>query len=238
MKLHVLGSSSSGNCYLIQNDKECLIIEAGVNIKEVKKALDFDISKVFGCLVSHSHGDHAGHFLAFSQSGIKIFAHESVIKENKHHNLIKIQAGKQFDVGTFRVMPFELPHDVPCLGFYIHHPETGVFCFITDTNDVPLNFKGLNNIMVECNYDSNIIDNNDTSYFLRDRIILSHLSFEKCNDFLSTNDLSQVNNIVLLHASDSNSDVGAFKDTLKQNYHKEVFIASKGLVIDFNSKPF
>lgn len=27
MRLKVLGSSSSGNCYLLENDKECLVIE-------------------------------------------------------------------------------------------------------------------------------------------------------------------------------------------------------------------
>ena len=40
MKLKVLGSNSQGNCYLLEDDHECLIIEAGVPIREVKKALD------------------------------------------------------------------------------------------------------------------------------------------------------------------------------------------------------
>jgi len=55
MKLHILGSSSKGNCYVLQNKKEALIIEAGINLAEVKKVLNFDISKIGGCVVSHSH---------------------------------------------------------------------------------------------------------------------------------------------------------------------------------------
>ncbi|HCB45364.1 MAG TPA: MBL fold hydrolase, partial [Algoriphagus sp.] len=59
MKLIVLGSSSAGNCYILQdNQGNSLILEAGVRIKEIKKALDFDISGIQGCLISHRHGDH------------------------------------------------------------------------------------------------------------------------------------------------------------------------------------
>lgn len=55
MKLKVLGSSSSGNCYILENDAEALIIEAGVSFKEVKVALDFNIRKIQGVVVSHQH---------------------------------------------------------------------------------------------------------------------------------------------------------------------------------------
>lgn len=55
MKLKVLGSSSKGNCYLLESDKEVLIIELGISFKEIKKALNFDISKVVGALVTHEH---------------------------------------------------------------------------------------------------------------------------------------------------------------------------------------
>ena len=59
MVLKVLGSSSQGNCYILENRDEALIIEAGVRFIEVKKALGFDIRKVSGCLITHQHNDHA-----------------------------------------------------------------------------------------------------------------------------------------------------------------------------------
>jgi len=55
MLLDVLGSSSKGNCYLLHNDKECLVLETGVPFMEVKKVLNFNISKVVGVCVSHAH---------------------------------------------------------------------------------------------------------------------------------------------------------------------------------------
>ena len=36
MELTVLGSSSKGNSYVLQNNNEALVIEAGVSLKEVK----------------------------------------------------------------------------------------------------------------------------------------------------------------------------------------------------------
>ena len=60
MKLKVLGSGSSGNCYILESDAEALVIEAGLPFKEVKIALDFNISKIVGMICTHSHKDHSG----------------------------------------------------------------------------------------------------------------------------------------------------------------------------------
>lgn len=57
MVLSVLGSSSSGNAYVLQNAGEALLIEAGINFKKVVTALEGNISKVVGCLITHEHGD-------------------------------------------------------------------------------------------------------------------------------------------------------------------------------------
>ena len=54
--LKVLNSGSSGNGYLLTNGKETLILECGVKFAECKKALNFDISSIVGCTISHEHG--------------------------------------------------------------------------------------------------------------------------------------------------------------------------------------
>ena len=55
MKLKVLGSGSAGNCYLLQNEKEILIIECGISYKKILQRLNFNLSSVVGCLISHEH---------------------------------------------------------------------------------------------------------------------------------------------------------------------------------------
>ena len=74
MKLIVLGSSSSGNCYILDNGNEALIIEAGIRFQEVKKALDFNLRKVVGCVVTHAHNDHAKYIKAMVDSGFHTLA--------------------------------------------------------------------------------------------------------------------------------------------------------------------
>lgn len=54
-KLITLGSSSVGNCYIIDCDNEQLIIELGVSWKDILKGLDYNLTKVRACLVSHQH---------------------------------------------------------------------------------------------------------------------------------------------------------------------------------------
>lgn len=74
MKFRCLGSGSSGNCYILENDSEALIIEAGIPFMTVKKALDFNISKIVGVVVSHSHGDHAKYAGEYERNCRKIIA--------------------------------------------------------------------------------------------------------------------------------------------------------------------
>ena len=56
MLLKCIASGSQGNSYVLISGSEILLIEAGVRLLEVKKAIDFQISKVVGCVISHEHG--------------------------------------------------------------------------------------------------------------------------------------------------------------------------------------
>lgn len=53
--LKTIATGSSGNSYALMNGKEILLIDCGVNAMEIKKAIDFRISDVAGCIVSHKH---------------------------------------------------------------------------------------------------------------------------------------------------------------------------------------
>ncbi len=67
---------------------------------------------------------------------------------------------------------------------------------------------------------------------------IHHFSLENCKDMLKANDLRQVNNIVLIHLSDSNSDEKQFHKEVLELTNKNVHVASNGMVIDFKKTPF
>ena len=97
-------------------------------------------------------------------------------------------------------------------------------------------FPGLSHIMIEANYEPERLER--ANKFLRDRIMPSHMSIETCIDTLTSTDLSQVINIVLIHLSDTNSNADEFIHRVEGMTGKQVFVAEKGLKIPFNKEPF
>ena len=245
MELNVLGSGSHGNCYVLKsNTGESLIIEAGIKINRVKKFFNFDLSNISGVLVSHSHLDHSKAMKDFTQSAINVYSGAETIKEMdlKSHRLKPIEPKKAYKIGSFKVVPLGLRHDVFCLGFVIQHEECGNVVFLTDTYYSPFRFKNIHNWIIEANYSQDIMDGKDgyanTKMFLRNRVMTSHMSIENCLDMLDINDLSVTNNIVLTHLSDRNSHAEQFKSKTENQTGKTVTIAETGLTIPFNKKPF
>lgn len=248
MQLRILGSSSAGNCYILENATEILMIECGVRFDVIKKAIKFNTSKVSGCLVSHEHKDHCASVADVMAAGINVFATSGTFRgmavDNCHHRAVNIQPGVEFYVGNFRVIPFDVKHDAQQpVGFLIRHQETGTVLFLTDTYYVANTFRGLNNIIIEANYCQTILDqkmkDGATAEFLRNRIFKSHMSLATCKDVLRANDLSAVNNIVLIHLSDSNSHAVRFKEEVTAITGKQVHVAEAGMLIEhFNKQPF
>ena len=245
MNLKVISTGSIGNAYILSNGDEDLLIEAGVNIKDIKKALNFDYSKVAGCIVSHSHGDHAKSINDVMALGIQTFASRDTLMAKDcyvHHKAVELKATKTHHIGNFKVMPFEVKHDVPCMGFLIEHKDCGRTIFLTDTYFCKYTFPNLNNIIIEANYSKAIIDKRfgaeSSKEFLRNRILRSHFSLENCKDMLSANDLSAVNNIVLIHLSDGNSNEKQFVDEVYELTGKNVCAAVNGMEIPFKKTPF
>jgi phosphoribosyl 1,2-cyclic phosphodiesterase len=242
MKLKILGTGSSGNCYLLKPENgKSLIIDCGVNFKKVKEATDFNIDSICGAIQTHSHGDHSKFTKHFTDSGINVYMSSQNQKEIgiKSHRIITIEANKQLHIGDFKVMPFEVNHDVYCFGFLINHPECGTTLYLTDTAYSNYIFKGLNNIIIECNYSDEILETKlQNKEFLRDRIIGSHLSLETLLELLAKNDLSKVNNIVLIHLSDSNSNAVEFKNIVRNATNCNVTVAEANQEIAFDKYPF
>ena len=64
------------------------------------------------------------------------------------------------------------------------------------------------------------------------------MNLSTCKELLQANDLSKVNNIVLIHLSDSNSNAKQFQQEITATTGKKVYVAEAGLTIDFNKQPF
>lgn len=234
MKLKCLGSGSKGNCYLLQDKDETLIVEAGIKYKNILKGLNFNISNVVGCLITHEHKDHSKAIYDISKNGINIYASKGTFNtcEVIKHRRNDIKSQEQFKIGEFTILPFAAEHDAAePLGFLIQHKKIGKLLFITDSYFCRYKFKGLHHILIECNYSTEIMEKN-IDPGLAKRLIKSHFSLENVKKFLQQTDLSNCKDITLIHLSDSNSNAEQFKNDIEKLTGVETYIAEPGLEVE------
>ncbi|MFN8296778.1 MAG: MBL fold metallo-hydrolase [Chitinophagales bacterium] len=246
MKLHVINSNSKGNCYFLKDSSgKMLLLECGVILQKIKEAVNFDLQNIVGCILTHEHGDHAKSAEPLSVFGVNIYTSPGTINALgfQSRRLKPIPEQVEQEIGPFVVKPFNVKHDAAQpYGFLINHKEMGTTMFMTDTYYCEYNFGGLNNIIIEANYCENIINeklaNAETTGFVRDRVIQSHMSLQTCINTLQAYDLTKVNNIVVIHLSDNNSDENLFYNEIKNATGKTVTIAVKGKIINLGKTPF
>lgn len=250
MQLKVIGSSSSGNCYVLQaSNGDALIIECGIRLMEIKRALDFNMRSVLGVLITHDHGDHCKAVREATRAGLNVYATEgtaaALIKDWDAAPYLVFAKQKKlpFCLKDFRIIMFPTVHDCadPC-GFLIDHPESGTILFLTDTVYSPYKFPGLSHMIIEANYCEEILEekrgSGATIEILRDRVIESHMSLQHTKELLKANDLTYVKNIILIHLSNAHSHAERFKHETEQLTGKRVIIADKGVTVNLSKSPF
>ena len=220
MEIKILASSSAGNAYLISDSSTKILIECGITAKQIQKGIDFDISDIDGCIISHGHKDHCKAYKDMLKYSVDCYASEvtwELLGGIKHHRQHAVWPMKKFEIGTMLVIPFELNHDIPgCMGFILISKETGKkAAYITDSFYTKYKIPGLNYLLIECNNDPEIlnqnIENGTIPASLGNRLMQSHFSIDDVLDFLEANDLSKMEAIYLIHISEGNGDPQDFK---------------------------
>lgn len=245
MVLKVLGSSSKGNCYLLEASDGVLIIEAGISMLEVKKALNFDLSRILGCIISHQHRDHSKYLKEALSCGIRVLALEEVFVSHKLANRAfckSIEPMHGYKVGSFKILALRVVHDVPCLGFIIEHQEMGKLLFITDTMMLEYRLPELDHLMLEVNYCDRILDENIKTgvipLSMKERLLHSHMELQTAKEIIRCNDISNVQEVILLHLSDNNSDEELFRTEMCRASGKPTYVAKQGVEISLSKLPY
>ncbi|MGL5731872.1 MAG: MBL fold metallo-hydrolase [Bacteroidales bacterium] len=238
-KLKVIGSGSQGNSYALYCGSEILLIELGLSEKDIKKAIDFEINRVVGCIASHTHGDHLAPNTVKSllKYGLNILSTPEA--SNRFNGVKDISKGRKYKLGSFFIQPIPVEHNVECYAFIIEHESIGKCLFATDLNCFPSRIKGLNHIFIEANYSEDIIVNNACRNSFSSSASNNHLDIEQTIEILKQNYSSDLQTVVLLHLSDSNSNASEFlNSTREQLGFQNVYIAEKGLIIELNKEEF
>lgn len=232
MEILTIASGSSGNAYRVSDGKTQLLLDAGIPYKEIQKALDFRTRDLAGVLITHEHGDHVKAAKDLAKAGINIYASAGTIEAAglEGHRIKPVRALREFTVGTFRILPFDVQHDAAePLGFLLESTATKErLLYFTDTYYVKYRFPAIHYLMAECNYSrERLQDSVDAGYVPKElvpRLLKSHMSLEHFQDFLRANDTTQLRHVYLLHLSNNNADAQKFKETVQRMTGTEVTV--------------
>lgn len=212
MNLRCLGSGSSGNCYLLSAETETLVLDCGLPIREIKKGLDWDISKVVGVLCTHSHLDHSKSVKDFENMGVPVVTpYKAALGLS---NKITYCGGISYNK-NFSIMHFDLTDkngkfmhtnndgsECPCYGFLLGHGDMGKMLYITDTELVKWRFSGINHILISCNYQKKYISDSAK----RTHVLRGHMELGTVKDFIITNKSNALRTVILCHLSQDSAD--------------------------------
>ena len=245
MKLHVISSSSAGNCYVLESEASALVIECGASPETMFARTGIDARKFVGAVVTHEHGDHAAHIGKYADRAIDVYASRGTLAAchiDKAYRAHALRPMQSVTVGDFVVRAFDVKHDAAePFGYIIEHEECGKVLFATDTHFIRYNFKSLrlNHILIEANYSQEELDDNIARGAMNPaqaaRVRTSHLSIDAACDMVKANETAELSTVVLLHLSNANSLADAFAAQMRKTARfARVFVADKGLIVELN----
>lgn len=182
------GSGSSGNCAYIGTPSCGMLIDAGVDnnyVIEQLKANSINPESIVGILLTHDHSDHVRFAYAILRRyrQMRIFAtakaFNGLLRRHSISRRIKdyhtpIFKEFPFQAGIFTVTAFETSHDgTDNAGFCIEGGGT-TFVVTTDTGTITSRadeyMRRTHNLMIESNYDAEMLRNGRYPVHLKARI--------------------------------------------------------------------
>lgn len=246
--------STKGNCYALQSSTgEIVLLDCGCNYKKILRGIDYQISNVSGVLLTHGHGDHTEAFKDIMDAGIQIYTNDETME---HLKIITGELMKSvlerypFRVGSFTVIPFELPHTtydkeakmlIPCpnYGYLVQHEEMGKLLYMTDFEFCNYSFRRMQveHLVIECNYCEELVDNTEANYSHR---LKGHCSLSTCKQFIKQNRTESLRTVTLVHLSGQASDARKIQQEIQKVAGNNVLvqIGRAGLEVDLNLCPF
>jgi|LSQX01.3.fsa_nt_gb phosphoribosyl 1,2-cyclic phosphodiesterase len=244
MQLKVLSTGSQANCYELKAEGSALLLDAGLPIATISKAVSF--TGLQACLITHEHMDHGKAAADIARRGVRVITSPGTARALKlmHPFVHTIKAGETMSTGDWDIMAFDTRHDAAePLGFFIRHRQTReTILYATDTYYLRYRFPGTHYWIVEANYIDETLHQQLEAGTLPEamaiRLKKSHMSLSRLLEALKANDLSDTRKIVLVHLSDSRSDERIMIEEIEKATRKPTVAATDGEIINLELTPF
>jgi phosphoribosyl 1,2-cyclic phosphodiesterase len=233
MELSVLGSGSSGNCFFVQNNKEAILIDAGLSAKQIISrlgAIGKSSGLVKGIFITHEHADHIrGADVLARHLNIPIFATKKTIQNSflcSNPDLINpIKNNELLKLVGMEITAFSKSHKAADpVSFSIRNGKT--ISIITDAGFACENIASAvadsDFLCMESNHDEKMLLDGPYPYFLKNWIKsdTGHLSNRQSALCVLEHANSKLNHVILSHLSQTNNtpDIAlkTFKSLIKE----------------------
>ncbi len=230
-----LSSGSSGNCYYVGNGLHGILIDAGISATCIRKYLrnmDIPIQSIMGVLITHNHIDHIrGLEQLTRKDNIPVFTtgkvRTSILTPKKKispSGIHEIPLMQKYQLAGFDIEAFPVCHDAPeTIGFHICAGDKKI-TIATDLGHICQTaaryIKAANLLVIESNYDEEMLVNGKYPYFLKARIQSDHghLGNHQTSSFLADILNDNLSNICLAHLSKNNNTPGLVLQTLQKTF--------------------
>lgn len=230
MRIEVLSSGSeAGNSYWVSDGQTNLLLDCGIRRKQIAQALrERGLPGIDAVLVTHEHQDHARAVKELLRIGQDVYMSLGTARALGVEGQAKIigpllENEGCYLIGSWNLAPFPLVHDAAePLGFALDSEASRErLCYITDTQYIPPAWgNGCTHLLLEANYSLQKLKENvaagTESAAKKHRVLWNHQSIDTVLKFLRETDRSRLQEVVLLHLSDSNSDEAAFKKAVEE----------------------
>lgn len=241
MKIKTIATGSSGNFYILEDVTGAkLLLECGIPIKEIKKALKFKLSGIEGCLLSHEHQDHAKAAKDLVEMGVNLYTSQGTLTAMHLHNYFArpVKALEKWETHSYSFTAFNTNHDAAePFGFEIVSKNEGVkIVFVTDTYFVKYYFNNVDVFMVECNYMADVLQNNVEAGLvpavLESRLNQSHMELQDTIDFINCSEHKFCTIVMPIHMSKGNLDYDFAMDEIADKTGAMVFDPVKNKTVE------
>lgn len=215
MQFASLGSGSKGNSSIIKSKNTTLLIDCGFSLRQMEirlQRLNINPETIDAILITHEHSDHiCGTTRLANKYNIAVWASKGSSQKIALEQINIINIHQDFTIKDCQITPVAVPHDTkePCQ-FVITSGEfkLGILTDVGHITSHIINcFNGCNGLMLETNYDEQLLQNGLYPEFLKARIRgnFGHLSNQQAGEFIKSIDISRLQKITLMHISQNNN---------------------------------
>ena len=214
-----LNSGSNGNCYYVGNEREAILIDAGLSARETDrrlKRLGLNPKKLLGVFITHEHSDHIkGLRSLVKKYRLPVYVTSKTVEFGRLK--IKEPYLKNFNpfvpiaIGGLSITALPKFHDACDPHSFVvssNYVNVGIF---TDTGSPCKNlihhFKQCHAAFLESNYDERMLDQGSYPYALKNRIRggRGHLSNTQALQLFLEYRPPHMSHLFLAHLSENNN---------------------------------